>query len=316
MVTKVPETDTMMGFLESLPAVLYEYVLYDDGSSEFLYVSPQSHDILGYPQEHFLLDMNNFWNLVHPGDLQRLKDEDVSTHERNDNFFIADVRIDHPLKGEVWIRISSKSTDRQKNSAFIWCGYMIDITDRKKQEADLERLNKKLAVLSNVDGLTGSLNRRTFDDVVKKEWKRALRDGSELSLIIVDIDYFKAYNDNYGHLAGDDCLKLVANTLSKTVKRAADTFARYGGEEFVILLPNTSLVDAIKLAEKCRESILNLNMPHEHSEVHSMLTISLGVSTILPDSDFDIRTFIEAADTCLYQAKANGRNQVVSINKL
>lgn len=313
---KVPDTDTMMGFLESLPAVLYEYVLYADGTSEFVYVSPQCQDILGHPQEYFLSDMNHFWGLVHPDDLQRLQDEDVGVHERNEDFFISDVRINHPQKGEVWIRISSKETDRKKNDVFIWSGYIIDISDRKQQEADLQSLNKKLERLSNYDGLTGVLNRRAFDEAVQNEWKRALREDTELSLILVDIDYFKDYNDGYGHLAGDDCLKLVAATLSKVVKRSSDIIARYGGEEFVILLPNTGLAEAIKLAERCRVSIMDLKQPHSGSAVNPCLTISLGVSTVSPELDFNMRTFIEAADTCLYEAKLNGRNRVVSINKL
>lgn len=316
MAVTVPDTEMMKDFVESLPAVLFEYVFYNDGSSEFLYVSPQSEDILGYPQAYFLQDMNNFRSLVHPSDLEKLTSNDLSPYERSKDCVVSDVRINHPKQGEQWIRLSSKATHRKQGDAFIWCGYIVNISDRKKQEADLERLNKELALLSNVDGLTRLFNRRAFDDIVQNEWKRALRNEEQLSLIIVDIDYFKAFNDGYGHLDGDDCLKSVAETLSKIVKRSADTIARFGGEEFVILLPNTGLEEAIRLAEQCRVSIMDLKVPHKYSDAHPNLTISLGVSTIFPHSGYDIRTFMEAADTCLYQAKKMGRNKVISINKL
>ncbi|MBD3821285.1 MAG: sensor domain-containing diguanylate cyclase [Thiotrichales bacterium] len=303
MAVSVPNTDTMMSFVEFLPGVLFEYVLHADGSRELTYISPKSHDVLGYSQEDLLEDMDTFWRLIEPDGL----DESTS---------VFDSKLVHPSKGEVWIRVSTKPTDRKQGDAVIWNGYIQDVTDSKTQEAELERLNTKFERITTYDGLTGVLNRRAFDEIVEKEWKRALRDDTELSLIIVDIDHFRDYNMAYGHLAGDDCLRLVASTLSKVVKRSSDIVARYGGEEFAILLPNTGLADAIKLSERCRVSILDLKTPHESSEVHSILTVSVGVCTISPEFDFNMYTFIEAADTCLYEAKSNGRNQVVSINKL
>ncbi|BBN59780.1 sensor domain-containing diguanylate cyclase [Hydrogenovibrio marinus] len=312
MAVSVPDAGAMTSFVEFLPAVLFEYALETDGSRELIYISPKSLDVLGYAQEDFLEDMDTFWRLTHPDDLAQ-KDE-VDGQDENTSAF--DTKVVHPSKGEIWIRVTTKPTDRKKGDAVIWGGYIFDVTDSKVQEAELERLNTKFERISTSDGLTGVLNRRAFDESMHKEWKRALRDDTELSLIIVDIDHFRNYNIGYGHLAGDDCLKVVANTLSKVVKRSSDIVARYGGEKFAILLPNTGLVDAIKLSERCRVSILDLKMPHESSNVHSIVTVSLGVSTISPEFDFDMLTFIEAADTCLYEAKSNGRNQVVSINKL
>ncbi|MDX1810948.1 MAG: PAS domain-containing protein [Gammaproteobacteria bacterium] len=155
----------MNDFMVSLPAVLYEYVLYADHSSEFLYVSPQSQEILGYTNEYFLEDMNNFWNLVDPEDLERLKNEDITANKQND-FFISTVRIKHPTKGQVWIQISSRPTERKKNNTVIWIGYMIDITDKMNLAADLEQVNRKLEALSFSDGLTGLLYRRAFDEAL------------------------------------------------------------------------------------------------------------------------------------------------------
>lgn len=307
---KLPDIATMKDFMVSLPAVLYEYVLYPDRSSEFLYVSPQSYDILGHTNEYFIADMNNFWNLIHPDDLERLKTEDISANQQNE-FFISAVRINHPVKGEVWIQISSRPSDRKKNDAVIWIGYIIDITDRMNMAANLELLNKKLEALSFSDGLTGVLNRRAFDEALNKEWKHAKRDKGELSLILLDIDYFKRYNDNYGHSAGDNCLKLVSKALSAVIRRETDVVARYGGEEFAILLPETNANEACSLAEECRQSVYRLQLPHEKSEVDSVVTISLGVSTIVPAPDSQVLSLLESADKSLYQAKQSGRNQVV-----
>ncbi len=308
---KLPDVATMQDFMVSLPAVLYQYVLYADHSSEFLYVSPQSYDILGYTNEYFIEDMNNFWSLVHPDDLERLKSEDISANRQNE-FFISTVRINHPARGEVWIQISSRPTDGKKNNAVIWMGYIIDITDRMNMAANLELLNKKLEALSFSDGLTGVLNRRAFDEALHKEWKHARRHKSELSLVMIDIDYFKLYNDNYGHSAGDKCLKLVSKALSEVIKRETDLVARYGGEEFAILLPETNAKDANSLAEECRNNVSRLQLPHEKSKVDSIVSVSLGVSTIVPDTDSQVISLIEAADKALYQAKQNGRNRVVT----
>jgi len=306
-----PDLETIIDFMESLPAVLYEYVIYPDRSREVLYVSPQSYDILGYADEYFQEDVNNFFNLITPDDLEPFNVADVSANQQNE-FFVFTVKINHPSKGELWIQLSSKPTDRKKNNAVIWIGYIIDVSGKMKMVADLERLNRKLEVLSFSDGLTGIHNRRAFDEILKKEWNRARRNKNELSLIMVDIDYFKLYNDNYGHSAGDKCLKLVAKALSAAFKRETDIVARYGGEEFAILLPETNAKGAQTLAEECRKSIFRLQLPHELSQADSIVTISLGVSSTVPDAGSQALSLIESADKALYQAKRNGRNRVVS----
>lgn len=175
----------------------------------------------------------------------------------------------------------------------------------------LSALNRKLQQLSSQDGLTGIGNRRMFDQALSNEWNRALRNKETLSLIMIDIDFFKNYNDFYGHQKGDDCLRQVAANLTDVCKRAEDTVARYGGEEFAVLLHGTALEQAAELAEKCRTTMESLQLPHEQSKVASMVTISLGVSSVTPDANADPREFIEAADKNLYLAKALGRNQVV-----
>ncbi len=174
----------------------------------------------------------------------------------------------------------------------------------------LAEVNKKLHVLSTTDGLTGVMNRRFFDENYPIEWLRARREKLPLSIIVVDIDYFKKVNDNYGHSAGDECLKIVASTLKNLVKRPADAVSRFGGEEFVMTLPNTDLLGASYLAEHIREHIeaLRIDIPDHNLQ----LTISLGVATTIPSAEVEPEALFCLADDALYTAKDNGRNQVVS----
>ncbi len=191
-------------------------------------------------------------------------------------------------------------------------GTIRDISERKNAEKKLNALNKELENFSFLDGLTQIANRRMFDNTLELEWNHAKRDKQPFSLIMIDIDFFKQYNDSYGHTQGDKCLKLIAKTLSSTLKRNTDLVSRYGGEEFVILLPNTDLKQANILAEKCRTNILKENIIHETSSVSDIVTISLGVSSIIPINFIEPSTLINEADNFLYQAKEEGRNRVIS----
>jgi len=166
------------------------------------------------------------------------------------------------------------------------------------------------------DGLTGISNRRHFDDVLLKEIKRAVRTQIPVSLIMTDIDYFKPYNDNYGHQMGDDCLKSIAKIMLAQIKRPADLGARYGGEEFAFILPETEMKEALVIAEMIRDSVESLKIPHEYSEVENVVTISCGVATVYPSKkdnvDLLLHSLIGDADKALYRAKDQGRNQVAA----
>ncbi len=174
-------------------------------------------------------------------------------------------------------------------------------------------LNKALADLATVDGLTGIPNRRRFDEYLMQEWNRALREQTPLSLILSDIDYFKAFNDHYGHVAGDECLRKVAQTLAQSTVRITDLTARYGGEEFSCILPNTDTVGLIKFGNQLRESIHALRIPHAYSSVAPYITISLGGTTMIPDRETSPLLLIGQADEQLYKAKDGGRNRLIVI---
>lgn len=180
-----------------------------------------------------------------------------------------------------------------------------DATDRKQ-------LEETLRDLSYQDGLTHIANRRRFDEKLDQEWRRAARERQPLTLIMADIDFFKNYNDLYGHPAGDDCLRKIAKVLQDATTRPGDLAARYGGEEFAAILPNTSLLGAEKVAEQIRAQVEALELPHANSSVSPWVTISLGIATRVPPSNSDEHAvLLEGADRALYKAKQQGRNRVV-----
>lgn len=178
-----------------------------------------------------------------------------------------------------------------------------DITQQKEAQVALQRLATK-------DGLTGIANRRSFDEALTAEWYRAQRDQSSLGLLLVDVDYFKRYNDTYGHQKGDDCLKKVAGAMQEKIFRPADLLARYGGEEFVVLMPNTTLHGAQKVAERIQQYVHGLAIPHESSEINGLVSISVGVAATIPIPELSPEQLLAAADGALYAAKHAGRNRV------
>ncbi len=179
------------------------------------------------------------------------------------------------------------------------------------QAAALQKANQYLQNLANLDGLTQIPNRRQFDEYLNQEWRRLSREKLPLSLILCDIDYFKDYNDYYGHLAGDTCLKEVAQTIERAVKRPADLVARYGGEEFAVIMPNTTAEGALRVAELIQLEIKQLQIPHSQSKVSAYITLSLGISSQVPTQESLAKFLIDAADQVLYAAKKQGRDTYV-----
>lgn len=183
---------------------------------------------------------------------------------------------------------------------------------RVRNHVKLKRSQDLLKRLSNLDGLTGIPNRRRFDEVLSHEWRRGIRKRSPLSLIMLDIDHFKPFNDHYGHAAGDECLRKVARMLELSLGRSVDFVGRYGGEEFACILPDTDLNGAVRVAENLRGTIRNLAIPHAFSDVTEHVTVSLGAAATIPNAEITLDRLIETADTMLYKAKKDGRNCVKS----
>ncbi len=181
-------------------------------------------------------------------------------------------------------------------------------------QRELDAANKQLKLFAEYDVLTGLANRRKFNDQLEREWKRSARTAKPLCLCICDVDYFKQYNDHYGHQGGDDALCAIADSLFKTIRRPGDLVTRYGGEEFAIIMPETDINGAMIIIEKARIHIEELNILHAGSAISKFLTVSAGISSALPrrdDHDQGIKTMIRQADEALYTAKAQGRNSVV-----
>jgi two-component system chemotaxis family response regulator WspR len=184
----------------------------------------------------------------------------------------------------------------------------------RESQRKLEQKNFELLRMSNVDGLTQVANRRRFDELIQEAWAHSRRTRSSLALVMVDIDCFKPFNDLYGHLDGDDCLKRVAQTLQQELPRMTDFLARYGGEEFAVVLSSTDLPGATRVAERLRQAVEALHIPHACSEAGDFVTISLGVAATHASSASQPQALVAAADKMLYQAKHLGRNQVAGLD--
>jgi diguanylate cyclase (GGDEF)-like protein/PAS domain S-box-containing protein len=293
--------------LESTRAIPWKI---DWQTMSFAYIGPQIESLLGWSPASWV-SVEDWATRIHPEDRERVVNYCVAQSKAGTDHE-ADYRALTQDGNHVWIRdvVHVVRTDAGEVDALI--GFMFDISERKKTEEQLVILQKELEALSFKDGLTGVANRRMFDSVLEEEWAQARRNSRPLSVIMLDIDYFKQYNDCYGHIEGDACLKRVAHTLNSAATRGRDLFARFGGEEFVLVLPGTDEASAAKIAERCRSLIFKEQIPHAQSPVSQILTISIGVGTLIPSHQDDPLAFIEAVDKRLYLAKQHGRNCIVN----
>lgn len=279
-------------------------------TKQFDYIGPQIEALLGWPQHSWTSAMD--WiERIHPEDRDYTVNFCVSQSESGVDHE-ADYRALKADGSYVWIRDVVHVIRDEHGVTTDLIGFMFDISERKRMEEELIALNRRLAAWSHQDGLTGVANRRMFDQIMDAEWERAKRSGAPLSLIVFDIDHFKQYNDRYGHVKGDECLVQLANAISRMPMRSTDLFARYGGEEFVLVLPHTPTEAAVRMAERCREVVCGLRIPHESGVADGVVTISVGVGTLIPADGTPYTTLIERADRMLYQAKRKGRNRVQS----
>jgi diguanylate cyclase (GGDEF)-like protein/PAS domain S-box-containing protein len=271
------------------------------------YISPSCFNLLGWKPEELIGNGPEAYIL--PEDLPLLDTAGVNILAAKDHIDITTIRMRRKDGSIVWVEINVRLVrDSVTGEPKEYVIVMRDMTERKG-------LEERLSALALTDGLTGLLNRRSFDEALAREWKRAVRHGSEISLLFLDLDHFKRFNDRYGHQAGDDCLCAVAAAVSGAV-RATDRVARYGGEEIAVILPSTSTAGAAEAAEKVRSAIEALRLPHEgNPEGGGWLTVSVGVATALARHGGTMRmpaSLLQSADNAMYKAKHEGRNRVVT----
>ncbi|MFL9926058.1 sensor domain-containing diguanylate cyclase [Herbaspirillum lusitanum] len=302
-----PDSAVYKTLLESTKAIPWRI---DWSTMKFTYVGPQIEKLLGWTQESWAT-VEDWATRIHADDREAVVNFCVSQSKSGIDHE-ADYRALTRDGEHVWIRDVVHVVRKPDGEVDSLIGFMFDITERKKTEARVAELQKELEALSYRDGLTNVANRRMFDSALEVEWGNALKNRTALSVIMLDIDYFKQYNDQYGHIRGDACLKKVATVLSSAATRTRDFFARYGGEEFVLILPETDAAAALKVAQRCRKLVLEAQIPHEKSQVEKVVTISVGVSTTIPSQNEDPISFIESVDKCLYVAKQRGRNCIAS----
>ncbi len=302
-----PDSAVYRTLLESTRAIPWKI---DWDSKQFAYIGPQIEALLGWTPASWAT-VGDWASRMHPEDREWVVNFCVTQsqagvdHEADYRALTRDGRY-------VWIRDVVHVVRKADGSVDSLVGFMFDISERKRTEQQLISLQKELEELSFRDGLTGVANRRRFDAIIEVEWSHAQREQRPLSLIMMDIDYFKQYNDRYGHLEGDTCLKHVARMLASVGTRSRDLLARFGGEEFVLVLPETDEAAAGKLAERCRDLILAERIPHESSAIGPLLTISLGVGSVVPAHGDKLLSYIDAVDKRLYEAKQRGRNCIVT----
>ena len=286
-----PEQDSTVykTLLESTKAIPWKL---DWRSMTFSYIGPQIETLLGWTPESWV-SAGDWAARMHPEDREWVVDFCIS-QSRSGMDHEADYRALTKDGEYIWIRDVVHVLRNADGEVEALIGFMFDISERKKTEQKLLQLQKELEELSFQDGLTRVANRRMFDSIIEVEWTNARRLRQPLSLIMLDIDYFKQYNDHYGHIQGDECLKQVAKILSGAGTRANDFFARFGGEEFVLVLPQTDSDAARKIAERCRQLIFKAQIPHAKSLVGPVLTISVGVGTVVPGHQDESLDFINS----------------------
>jgi diguanylate cyclase (GGDEF)-like protein/PAS domain S-box-containing protein len=272
------------------------------------YLSPSSKDLLDFAPEEMI--GKNLFEYFHPDEIEKVN---ALLLEADSNLDFA--AFTHRIKKKdglyIWVETNARTIRKDTRKLEGIVAVSRDITERLEKEKRLHEANDMLRYISNTDGLTGIPNRRYFDEKLQEEWNRLKRSSSPFSAIMIDIDFFKKYNDFNGHQAGDDCLRRIATVLKDTVKRSSDFAARYGGEEFVILLPDTDKQGAAHVAELLHVNVKNLNIPYILAQKEPIVSISIGSATLIPDEKANPEDLIKLADNELYKAKESRQNQFI-----
>jgi diguanylate cyclase (GGDEF)-like protein/PAS domain S-box-containing protein len=299
----------IQGIIDASTNILY-VDSFVDGSN--FYISRWIKNVLGYePEEIQKLGPQYLEQLIHADEKAQMLAERQKLAAINDGEVVEnEYRFRHRQGNWRWLMcretVFHRDAQGQPSQVF---GTATDITKRKHAEVALQEFNKELERLASMDGLTQVANRRSFDECLKREWENVGSGRSSLSLILCDIDYFKSFNDTYGHQAGDVCLRRVAKAIERAVKRSTDLVARYGGEEFAIILPNTSMAGVERVVQEIRKEIRQLDIPHSQSGVSDRITLSLGIAAVSNTHNSHPDMLVAAADQGLYQAKYEGRDR-------
>ncbi|MBP6612211.1 MAG: sensor domain-containing diguanylate cyclase [Aquabacterium sp.] len=291
--------------LESTRAIPWKI---DWATKTFAYIGPQIEALLGWSPDSWMT-VEDWAMRMHPDDREYVVNFCVAQSQAGVDHE-ADYRALTKDNGYVWIRDVVHVVRNEQGEVEALIGFMFDISERKKTEEKLLALQKELEALSFKDGLTNIANRRRFDASLELEWDSAIRLRQPLSILLFDIDFFKQYNDLYGHVQGDRCLVDIAQTLSLALDGPRDLVARFGGEEFIVLLPGADASVALKVAERCQRLIQKQAIVHAHSPHDQRVTVSVGVGTVVPDEHIKPSQFLEQVDQRLYLAKKNGKNRV------
>ncbi|WP_414450019.1 GGDEF domain-containing protein [Burkholderia sp. 22PA0099] len=295
--------------LESTRAIPWKI---DWATMQFAYIGPQIEKLLGYAPSTWKT-VEDWAARMHPEDRDAVVNFCVAQSQAGADHE-ADYRALTADGGYVWIRDVVHVVRKENGEVDALIGFMFDISERKRTEEKVAELQRELERLSLSDSLTGIGNRRMFDTVVAREWASAATSRKPLSLVMIDIDFFKSYNDYYGHLQGDACLKRLARVLGEAAGPNA-FLGRFGGEEFTLVLADTHADDAVRIAERCRTLIAEESIAHLRSPHQQRVTASFGVATVVPTENIDVTAFINLADAQLYQAKDQGRNRIAAVDR-
>lgn len=291
-------------------------VLVQGPNAQFVLANPKALELLGLTEDQMLgrTSYDPAWNVsdeagrvLAPGEFP-VNRAIATRHAVRD----AVIGVQRPGRGErVWLLVNADPEFAEDGALVEVLMTFHDISERKAAELRLLEANEALERLTLVDTVTDVANRRQFERALSDEWARAIRAGTSIGLVLVDVDHFKPYNDRYGHPAGDECLRRIAAVLGRTLLRAGDLVARYGGEEFAAILPLTDVDAATAVAERMRRSVEALAMPHGATPL-GVVTISGGVAASRPDPGANSLDLVARVDAALYEAKATGRNRIVA----
>ena len=292
-----------------------------------MYFSPRWKAMLGYKPHELKSNFSEWQNLIHRDDLGALLEAWGNSLDGTHTGYTLEYRMKTRTGNYIWVCSRAVVVRNRDNKIYRMAGSHTDITARKAAEdellehqrvleqtihqrtAELEEANKQLEKLASIDSLTGISNRRLFDIGIDREWKRCSRENKPFSLMMLDIDFFKNYNDTFGHQKGDEVLRRMAQVLDHTVRRSTDIVSRYGGEEFGIILSDTDFSQLMELANQIHNNIAALKIPAANPDIFPYVTVSIGVGTHIPDKTDNWETHLAKVDKALYQAKKYGRNQ-------